>query len=241
MSDPSAAPPASPPKRGSRVLAVALAAACVAVLALVYAVVASLIGDDPGGADPERSVVPAAAAPSIEELFTEGNCDSLDLAEFEAFAGFPLDEDPSPPEGWSRDSETTGRLWCSYPIEYDEEDNETMVVDLGVSVFSDAVEVKSFMEAMTDRGAPEDGSVRPIEDSEFVGIVEEEEYFGDDGMEVDESETIHGIDIIAARDNIVIEARIDLEVGVYDIAGGEAVLMSLIEQAYTMCGYFIVD
>lgn len=245
MSDPSGIFPTSArtPKRKGRLTAVVLVLATVVMLALAYAVITRLDGDESGGesAADGGGVVPAEDVPSIEQLFTDGNCDSLDLSGFEDFAGQPLDEDPSPPAGWSRESETTGRLWCEYAIEYDEEENEQIVVHVGVSVFDGSAEVDSYIEELEQIEVAESESIKPLEDSEFTGVIIEEEHFGDDGMETDENEIIHDIDIIAARANIVIEARIAIEVGVYDIADGEAVLQALIEQAYAMCGYFVTE
>lgn len=229
-----------------------LAFEVVVMVALLFAVMVNWNGvpqstaQTQSTAEPETSNAPETPpiedAPSIEQLFTEGNCLSLDLSKFEEFAGQPISDEPSA-RTWSLDSETTGSLLCDYSISYNNDPHWDRVdLSLEVAVYEDSATAEGYQQHIAADNEPEDGTVLSLEVTDFNGSIIEYEHFLDTDTGYDEDVIIHEIEIIASRDNILLVADMGLEVGVHDdINAGREVLMSLIEQAYSMCGYYVVE
>jgi hypothetical protein len=245
------APQHAPPRRttAERTLLIGLVLAVVAALVLSFMLFDRFSPEPAAGPGPaseaagtteeaEAAEAPTAL-PSVEHLFTEGNCDFFDLAKFETLDDQPLNDDPSPPNGWSRTSETTGDLWCSFMLGSNGDTGQT-VADLSVSVYPDAEAAATALAGWAPEEAPEDGSLRDLDSDEYDGVIAEREYYGDDGMETDYDEIMREIEVTAVRDNILMRADMSLEVGVQDLEAGLEVLMDFIDQAYAMCGYHIV-
>jgi hypothetical protein len=180
---------------------------------------------------------------AIEDLFVDGTCASFDLSSFEALAGVPLSGDDAP-STWDRTSPTTGGLWCEYIVTYDTEpDHEQINLIVEVTVAPNASTADALRQEAEAIESSQDRTVLPLEGTEFTGTVTEFEHFGEtgpEGGEVDESEIIRQVAVVASRDNIVVAADMGLEVGVHDIDQGREVLIGLVEQAYLMCGYYVV-
>ncbi|MEU5156152.1 serine protease [Glycomyces sp. NPDC021274] len=178
---------------------------------------------------------------AVENLFTDSNCASFDLSNFEQFAGAPSTELESPPI-WSRTSDTTGNLWCEFIVSYHNEPQfDQLNLTIEVAVFGDSSSADAYREEISDRSGSDEASFAPLEVPDFNGTIAEYRHLGDNGFETDYSETIHEIGIVASRNNVIVRVDMGLEVGIHDIDEGREILIGFIEQAYLMCGYYVVE